>query len=96
MEQGSLLREHYRALLTDELLDISVSGQLTETAKLLLDEELVRRGVNAADYAHARGARATIDTDRELNRRRFLFRVRLVIIVLVLMAIVGIWIEFIA
>ncbi len=94
MEEDSRLREHYGALSTDELLDISVSGGLTEVAKLLLDEELARRGASAVDYAAAKAARARIDADRERNTKRFLFRIRLAIIFLVVIAMIGICIEF--
>ena len=94
MEEHSQLREHYGGLSTDELLDISVSGGLTEVARLLLNEELATRGVTAADYVAAKAARATIDADRESNTKRFLFRVRLAIILAAVMVVVGLYIEF--
>ena len=94
MDEYNGLREHYQSLSTDELLDISVSGGLTDVAKRLLDEELATRGASAGDYAAAKAARATIDADREANTKRFLFRVRIAIILFVVMAVVGWCIEF--
>ena len=94
MNEYSRLRERYRSLSTDELLDINVSGGLTELAKPILDQELATRGASAPDYAAARVARAIIDADRESNTKRFLVRVYLGIAVAVVMIVVGLWIEF--
>jgi len=47
------LREHYRRLSTDELIDIRVSGDLTVLARGLIEEELSRRGVTEEDIAQA-------------------------------------------
>jgi hypothetical protein len=58
MQDSNELREHYRVLLTDELLAISVSGELTDTAKALLAAEVSRRGVTTEDYG-------TLDRSRQ-------------------------------
>ncbi len=62
------LREHYHALSTDALLAISVSGELTEAASRLIDEELSKRDVTDNDVIHARYAQAVIEADRSVIR----------------------------
>jgi hypothetical protein len=78
MQDSSELREHYRALLTDELLAISVSGELTDTAKTLLSAELRRRGVTTEDYEYARQVETKMPADREETREEeFARRIKL-------------------
>ena len=87
------LRERYRNATLDELLQIKIGGDLTDTAKSLLDEELSTRNVTPEDIQYAHDVEAVLRADRESVKRDMSRRVRRLLIILVLVAMMAIYFE---
>ena len=87
------LRERYRNATTDELLQIKISDDLTDTAKSLLEEELSTRKVTQEDILYANDVEKVLRADRESVKKDMSHRVRRFLIILVLVAMMAIYFE---
>jgi len=87
------LRERYRNSTTDELLQIKISGDLTDTAKSLLEEELSTRKATPEDIQYAHDVEKVLRADRESVKKDMPRRVRRLLIILMLLAMMAIYFE---
>ena len=90
------LPERYQSLSTDELLQIRIGSELIDEAKLILEEELSKRDINPDDYEHAIKAEFAHKIDIDSSKRRLSRGILKFVIFLILVAILGIYVEFFA
>jgi len=88
------LRERYQNLSTDELLQIKISSDLTEIAMSLLEEELSKRDVTPDDIEYAEKTEVVLAACRDSAKEEVFSRIRRVVIVFVLFALMAIYFEF--
>ena len=76
------LREHYSQMDTDTLLNIKVSGELTDEAQLALDAELNERNVSEDDMRGADESNQILVHEREklVNQMKRRFRRQMIIV----------------
>jgi hypothetical protein len=88
------LRERYQNLSTDELLQIKISSDLNDLAMSLLEEELSKRDVTPDDIEYAEKTEVFLAAYRESTGKVIYSRIRRDVIVLVLLALMAIYFEF--
>lgn len=83
------LRERYRTLHTDKLLNILATAELAPDAHRVLKEELARRGATMNDMEETENIALDMAQEREQFRRNWRNRVRNQILILLAVIVIS-------
>ena len=72
------LKDKYENLSTDQLIHVKITSELTDTAQMLVDDELKKRNVSVEDYNRAVRDANIIKVNRDFQKnsikRKFQFQ----------------------
>ncbi len=88
------LRQRYRDVSTDALLQIKVSSDLTDMVKSRLEEEASKRNDTLEDIRYAKSAEEVLRGDRESEKKDVSRRIRRLVIIVVVVALMAIYFAF--